>query len=68
MDAEQLAVLGKAEEILERAHEVARKLEERTRELLRDDGPPARPGQGEAAPTDALGRNPVRPARRPVSH
>jgi hypothetical protein len=64
MDPELVEVLSRGEELLERAHEV----EEKTRELLRDCGPAERHGRGSAAPTDAVRRSPVRPARRSTSH
>jgi hypothetical protein len=54
MDAEQVEVLRKGEEILERAHEVAQQVEERTQELLHGGTPPDPDGRGEGTPTDAL--------------
>ncbi len=51
MDTEQLEVRRKGEEILERAYEGARKLEERTWELMHD-GPPERDGRDNGVSTD----------------
>jgi hypothetical protein len=42
MDPELVEVLSRGEELLGRAQEVARKIEERTRELMHDGGRPAR--------------------------
>ncbi len=67
MDTEQVEVLRKGEEILERAHEVAQTIEERARELIQDGGLLAPHGGGRAA-TDAVQRNSVRPDGGPPSH
>jgi hypothetical protein len=54
MDAEQVEVLRKGEEILERAHEVAQQVEERAKELMHDGSPPGAVGREDGTPTDAV--------------
>ena len=68
MDLEQIEVLRKGEELLERARAVARTIQKRTRKLMPNHGPAARPSRGGTPPTAAPERSPVRPADTPHAH